>query len=125
MFHKAILDRVALGQCATNASDNVDPGDATDDLAENAGNVLIEAHRDDVAVADGRNRRAPVAGGGVDVEGEAGVVRRVGPVVESEDGISLPALSPRRCLQDPHELHEIEDLHLLPRGWSKLQIFNS
>ena len=83
---KAILDRVALGQCATDAADNVGPDDATDDLTENAGNVFLEAHRDDVAVADGRNGHgAPMAGRGVDVEEEAWVVPRVSLVVEPED----------------------------------------
>ena len=79
-------------------------------LQENASNVLLEAHRDDVAVADGRNRHgAPVEGGGVDIEGEAGVVRRVSLVVEPEDRIDLSALNHRRCLQDPLEIHELED----------------
>ena len=61
-------------------------------LQENADNVLLEAHRDDVAVANGRNRHGvPVEGGGVDVEGEAGVVRRVSFVAEPEDRIGTPA----------------------------------
>ena len=61
-------------------------------LQNNADNVFLEAHRDNVAVADGRNRHgAPVKGGGADVEGEARVVRRVSLVAEPEDRIGSPA----------------------------------
>ena len=61
---------------------------ATDGLTENADDVILEAHRDDVAVANGRNRHgAPTEGGGVDVEGEAGIVRRVSLVVDGHAGV--------------------------------------
>ena len=85
---EAILDRVALGQCAADAPDNVGPDDATDDLTENADNANLETHTDDVAVADGRTRHgAPMKGGGIDVEGEARIVRRVSLVVNGRAGI--------------------------------------